>query len=393
MAAALLYGSTLIWFYLFHGYLIEEILPSSERLVFVLGKFLFYGSVVVFGILGCLASQRIERRKFLVVWTVIGFFSTISLVAFQGLAIILVQSLFLGISFGLGFPTCQLFLARYTSIENRGRRSGIVVSVSFLVLVLILLMAEPGILNLGLTGLVWVCAGLKLVSVIALLIDPFKMEPTEKGKTWTYVLTSNIFVAYLVPWLIFQISNGILLFMGFPFDTAPVENSAFVLEFLGVLSGAFISGYLADYVGRRQPILVGLLFLGSCYALMGLVVNETSWLLVNIAGGFAWGLITVAYMQVVLGDLAIRWGSEEKTFALGGIAIPIFIYTVFAVVRAEFSEISIPANLLSSLLSILLFACVIPILRVKETADLSERKMKDHLKKVGELVEDSIEKD
>ena len=393
-AVALLYGSTLVWFYLFHGYLLEEILPSQERSIVILGKLLFYGSIVIFGIIGSILAERIERRKFLIAWVIIGVLSTISLITPHSSFIVLFQSLFLGLSFGLGFPSCQLFLARYAKIENRGRLSGLVISTSFLFLVLLLLIAEPSVLNFGLTGLIWACVFLKLVSLVALSLYPFKIENPAKRQTWTNVLISSTFLAYLVPWLVFQICNGIFLFMQLPFDPAPVENLAFMLEFLGVLCGAFVSGFLADYFGRKQPILIGLLFLGSSYALLGLVTGQPSWLLANVAGGLAWGLIAVSYMQVVLGDMSIKSGAEEKTFALGGIAIPMLIYTIFAVVRAEFSNYSISASLLSSLLSILIFACVVPILRAKETGpDLRERRLKEHLKKVGKIIEDSAEQE
>lgn len=397
LAVALLYGSTLGWFYLFHGYLFEQILPSKEEFLvwFVLGKFFFYGSIVLSGVIGSLICERVERKKFLAAWIAFGMLATASLLAFQGVEFTLFYSTFLGISFGLGFPACQAYLTESTAIEERGRISGIVIFGTFFSLVLILMMSEPDVFNLGVMNLIVVCVILKAIAFIALVFDPFEREKGEI-KSWMSVLTSKNFLPYLLPWLLFHISNGVFLFVELPFDYASVATMGRVFEFAGVLVAGLVSGFMADYFGRKWPILIGLLMLGISYAFLGLVTTEISWLLVLASEGIAWGLITVSYMQVVLGDLSADGGagSKEKFFALGGIVIPLFIFTIFSVVSEQWVEFSIPGNILSSVLSIMLFISVLPVLRASETLPeekIRARRWRRYIKKLGELVEESKE--
>jgi MFS family permease len=387
VAVTLLFSNTLVWFYVFHDHLLDALLrtPGVSLFYIGVGTVFFYSFAVFSGLIGSLISERVERRKFLSFWLAFGFLTMVSLTVFHGLEFSLLSSALLGVSFGLGFPTCQAFLTESTTFEERGRVAAVVCFIAFVMLILIFLLAT----ELGTMGLVLTCVALIGTSFLALVIDPCRRE---KGpiKPWLSIMTSKTFAYYAVPWLIFQLANGISLFVSTSeFSSVATLGSAFA--FIGTIFAALISGFLADTVGRKQPILIGLLMLGVSYAFFGLATTSLSYIVYLTVEGFAWGLITVSYWVVVLGDLSSGFGSKERFYALGGIFIPLLTYAVFSLVQ-EWSKLTVPASTLSSILSIVILASVIPVLRAPETmpeAKARARKMKEHIEKVGKLVQES----
>ena len=93
-AVALLLSSTLTWFYIFHAYLLEELLKSVEGVFFIigLGKLFFYSLAVIAGIIGSLISERVERRESLGYWITFGFLAAVSLIFSKGLEISLLST-------------------------------------------------------------------------------------------------------------------------------------------------------------------------------------------------------------------------------------------------------------------------------------------------------------
>jgi len=392
VAVALLFSNTLAWFYVLNASLLDLIVrnPRFDLLYTYLGTILFYGFAVSSGIIGSIICERVERRKFLWSWLTFGLLMTFSLVFFEGLEFSLLSVSLLGIAFGLGFPTCQAFLTESTSVEKRGRIAGVVIFTTFTIVITILLAIQ--ILQLGIVEIALICLTLKATSFLALFLDPCERE-RGATKTWSGVVFSRGFVSYAVPWLIFQLANGITLFGRLSPEVAAVHDMGTVLEFFATIFAALLSGFLADRFGRKQPILIGLIMLGVAYAFFGIVASPESYLLYITVEGAAWGLIAVSYMLTVLGDLSSGSGSKERFYALGGLLIPLLTLTVFSVVQ-EWSGFSLPANSLSQLLSIVVLLSVIPVFRAPETlpeAKLRARKLMDHIKKVGKLVEKTSE--
>ena len=390
VTVTLLFANNLVWFYIFHSYLLDMLLRSPEiDLTYTfLGKMLFYSLAVVSGIIGSLISEKVQRRKFLLFWLILGLLTTASLAFFSGLEFSMLSSALLGISFGLGIPTCQAFLTESTVIEERGRIAGIVCFTTFTLVVLILLISQ--ILAFGLLELVFVCVALKVASFLALIIDPCSREEGPI-KPWITMIASRDFAYYLFPWLMFHLANGILLFGSFSSEFEHVMTMGRVFEYLGTIITALIAGFMADYFGRKWPILIGLVMLGVTYALFGLVASPETYFISMAVEGIAWGLVAVVYMQVVLGDLSSPFGSKERFYAVGGIVIPLFMFTVFSIVQ-EGTGITVPANTISSFLSIALLVSVIPVIRASETLPFSKihaRKLREHIEKVGKLVKES----
>jgi MFS family permease len=208
------------------------------------------------------------------------------------------------------------------------------------------------------------------------------------------ILRSKTFGSYAIPWLIFNIANGLLSFGKLSDQIENIKILGTALEFFATIFTALAAGFIADRIGRKQPMMAGLVVLGIGYAFFGLVNSQDSYIVYLIVEGIAWGLIAVIYMQVILWDISANSGSKERYYALGGIMIPFLTRTVF-LVGQEISGLTVAANSLSTILSIITFLSVIPLLRAPETLPeniMRERKLKKHVKDVGELVSKSKKK-
>ena len=102
---------------------------------------------------------------------------------------------------------------------------------------------------------------------------------------------------------------------------------------------------------------------------------------------FAWSVLIVIY-NVIPDDLAFP-GSEEKFYTLG-LLVPFILYTGING-AGRFFIIDPPLDIFSTILSIVLFVAVIPILYAKETLSESKiqmAKIKGHIKKVREVIKE-----
>lgn len=73
--------------------------------------------------------------------------------------------------------------------------------------------------------------------------------------------------------------------------------------------------FLADRFGRKKPIILGLVMLGTVYAIVGLVTTPQTYFINLLLSGLVWGVIIVVYL-VVPRDLSPP-GSTERYYALG----------------------------------------------------------------------------
>jgi MFS family permease len=388
----LLFSTTLAGFYIFDSYLLDLMFTQFgiDLSYTFLAKMLFMSFAVSSGIAGSLIIERVDQRKFLWSWLIFGLLVTVSLAFFGGLEFVLVSSVLMGVSFGLGFPTCQAFLTESTTVEERGRVSGVTIFIAFALVVIAFVLAES--LTLGFLTLIGILVALKGASFLALAFDRC---PKAAGSTlsWRAVVLSKGFVAYALPWLIFHLANGIFVFGSLPSGFKDVVALGSAVEYLGTILTALIAGFAADYFGRKQPLMIGMTMLAVGYGFYGLAGSAESYFVFLLVDGIAWGLIAVTYMQVILGDLASKSGSKEKFYALGGIMIPLLTYQIFSSVQA-ITNFTIPANTISSFLSIAVILSVIPVYRAAETlpeTKIRERKMQQHLKKVSEIIKESEE--
>ena len=393
LAITILPSGTLAWVF-FSYYIFEDIFKNITTDLFwvYVAKALFFSFGAFSAIAGSMISKRISFKTLLWSWITLGVLTTASLAVFQGTLFSLLSSILLGVSLGLGFPSSLAFLANCTVVEERGRVAGVMFLETFAIVTLAYVVMS--VFSLGLTGIVLLAVALRSTSYLALVLDPCQKE-IVRGSSWKTVFEQKNFILYLIPWMMFNIASGLIAFVWTWLPQSPnyqdyqtalrIGNT---LHFLMPGIFAVISGVVADRFGRKQPIILGMIMLGVSFAFLGLATSPLSVLIYLTFSGIAWGFLVVVYAAVP-GDIAFP-GSEEKYYVLSNV-IP-FITLLSLPGLADFLGAGIPAVALSSVLSIIIFIAIIPVLRATETlpeTKIRERKLKEHIRKVGELVEDS----
>jgi MFS family permease len=351
-----------------------------------LGEAFFFGFGALSAVIGAVLSNKVDRRSLLLVYITLGVLATASIAASAGTIFFLLSSVLLGLSLCLGFPSLTASLAESTVVEERARVSGIVIFLTFILVVfgVVATTISSYILVVVLVGLF-----LRSSSYLALVLDPHKKEKV-KQKSWRNVLTNRDFILYMFPYIMFNIAAGLTIFIyanpsSEYADAIAIGNS---LHYLGTGIFAFAAGFVADRFGRKQPIIFGMVILGVSFALLGFESSPLSVIVSLAVSGIAWGFLIVTYLAVP-GDLGFL-GSKEKFYAVE-IIITLIVGLGFTAV-SEFGGVHFQPNLLSGALSIILFLSIIPVLRAKEILSekkLYERRMREHIDKVGKLVQES----
>jgi MFS family permease len=224
------------------------------------------------------------------------------------------------------------------------------------------------------------------------MFNNFRNEVAKKAKKETSSLTKTAykeFFYYLFPWMIFVVASGLawnLFSQNEAYLSAVSMGTVFRYAFIAIFG--FVWGVVADRVGRKQPIIIGLIILGVSFALLAFTMSEVSVLLYLSASGIAWGAFLTIYL-IIPGDLS-PFGSREKFYALMTILPLIILFTLPLIDTASITNFS-PSSF-SQILSILLFISIIPVLRARETLQESKirtRKMKEYTEKIGKIIQES----
>jgi MFS family permease len=382
---ATLTAGIIAWFFLIEVSFVDIFSHFTNNTSWIyIAEALFFSFGALSAILGSWLCQKIERKRFLLSWTIFAVAVTASLAVFQGVIPLLIIGALLGISLGLGFPSSTALLADKTNAENRAKTSGLVILETFIMvsigIALILLF------NFGLTGIVLMCVLLRSTSFITIALDPCERTPI-KEKSWRSILSYREFIFYILPWIMFNIAAGLAWWV-IPIDYSYSLSSAYSLRFALAAIFGIASGHAADRYGRKSPIIIGLVILGISFGFLSFNISSLTVFFYLITSGAAWGSLMTIYLAVP-GDLAFS-GSKEKFYALIFVA-PFVIYTSLNDSQ-KFFNVNSPVNGLAPILSIILFLSVILVSRAAETlpeSNLRSRKMKDHLKKIEEVVEES----
>jgi hypothetical protein len=392
-ANIILISGTLAWFFLIQLNISDSFarFPSNPFLDYV-DPVLFYVFAGISGIGASLITGKVNNRAFLLTWIFLGVLSTVLLPLFPQTVFKQYLSILLGLSLGLGLPMSMAFLADCSFVEERAQIAGATISLSFGLAIFATLIGEVFFKGM-LSNLIIFFALVRSVSFLALVFDKFEVKDAIE-KDCPRKPDYNDFFFYIVPWLMFVLV-GILAWNLIPPDIAESDAGSIggMLRFGCIAVFGFLSGFAADRIGRKYPLIIGLIVLGAGFAILGFF--EISGLTVIIyltASGIAWGSFFAIYLTIP-GDLSMC-GSREKFYALIVFLPLVLLGSVpFYPGLANFTSYS---SQFSQVLSLILFFAIIPVYLAKETLPeikIRERKMKDHVKKVGQIVSEYKKKE
>ena len=340
----------------------------------------YYATVLGSSIVGSILSDKIERISFFYLWMILGVIASLLPVLSVNITTIYVFAICfsLGFSFGLGMPSCLAYFADFTSVENRGRLSGVIfLAINFSAVFAVLFK----MFDLPVTSMISaIWRGLGLLTFF--LLRPEEKIDVETGKRRSFIsiLSDKRFILYLLPWLMFCLVNR----LEEPFLRHYLEPAFY--DFLGMMESiivglfTFIGGMLSDWIGRKRMVIYGFVSLGLAYGVIGIAPSFMySWYFYGIIDGIAGGIFMVVFILIVWGDLS-QAGVREKYYVIG--SVPFFLSEVIQIPLA-FYIIQIPAYAVFSLASFFLFVAVLPLMYAPET--LPERKIE--LRRLRKYVE------
>lgn len=366
---------------------------STDSFVYNASIVSFLIFTIVSALVGSIISPKFNRRKFLLFWVIFGIVTSLPIMFFRGESFLVIFAILAGTSFGLGFPTTQAFFADSTVPEERGRVAGLIVLVSFIFVIFSIV--PISVLGLESFEILLVILGIKALGFLAFILDPID-SIKSKITPWKDILGSKDFNYYLLAYILFNIAAALVTLLWISTPDIPEYNDAQrlanIFRYIGLGFFAIISGVMADLIGRKKPIILGLIMLGGAYALVGLLTNSTTFFINLLLSGFAWGVLMVVYL-VIPGDLSSP-GSRERFYAVGWV-LPISLY-IGINGSARLMGFIPPTDIFSTILSVILFASILPILYAVETlseSKLRERRFREYTKKVGKIVQESKKTD
>ncbi len=386
-AVTLLASGALAWYFLISIYLpsiLTTIAPDFT--LAVTGQVVFFVTGIVSAVIGSLVSQKVNLRKFLIFWITLGVISTAALSLSLGAIFSIFTTFILGLSLGLGLPSSLAFLADNTIVEERGRIAGITILTTFLLAFLAI--AISGVFGSELIVIILGGIVIRSTSFFALLLD--KCERPIIGII-TQVVRPNYreLSFYLLPWIMFAAASVIasnVVPKSEEFQSAVLIGT--ILRYALIALFGLIWGIVADRVGRKMPIIIGLIALGLSFSMLNYSMNTSTVLIYLAISGVAWGAFFTIYL-VIPGDLSNR-GRREKFYTLGSISPLTAMISIMLILTALETQFALSS--FSNLLSAMLFLSIIPVLRAKETlqeSKVQERKLKEHVEKVGKIIKES----
>jgi len=350
-------------------------------------------AAVGFAIVGIALVKRFPSRDaFLSAWMFVGIITSTLMVTLETFnnAYILLVSFLLGISLGLGFPSCLAYFGDYSIGENRGLLAGITFFASGLCILFIGLILSFSTLVVG----ALILATWRGIGLFSFLLVRSKQDYRKENTievSYRSVLLDRSFLLYLVPWIMFCVTNFlerpiVNVFLGEDFASfVPIAEygiGGFV---------ALIGGWFADSVGRKRIVIVGFITLGIGYALLGLFQSILSWYLYLILDGVAWGIFSLMFYLVIWAELTGN-RIKEKYYLIG--VLPFFISSYIQILFEPYAEL-IPVSAAFSLASFFLFLAVLPLIYAPETLPekkIELRRLKKYVEKAKKIREKHEEK-
>jgi MFS family permease len=334
-----------------------------------------YISIAGSAFLGNYLVEKIGRNKLLSLWVILGVCSSAFMLtlSFSNVLVICAISILLGVSLGLGFPSCLAYFGDNITPNRRGLIGGVTFAFTFVAIMIV------GFLTIA-TDLTTSAIGFTIWRLIGLLL--FALFKTEENLTQTKVAYFKIireksFLFYFVPWSIFCVVN---------FFQSPFFDTQLQLQYMGtnlsyaISLGEFgigglsmlVTGYLSDRIGRKRLIISAFAMVGVGSALLSVASqSQIVFYLYILLDGIAWGIFFLMFLLVIWGDLA-QTRLKNRYYLIG--IMPFIISSYISPIVIPFAG-DIPLFAAFSFASFFLFLAVIPLMVAPET--LPEKVMRD----------------
>jgi len=362
----------------------KTMLPYGEELIFYI--IMLLGTVVSILAGTSFANKFNSRKHFLLVWTLIGILSSFALVMLETAIIVnvLIITLLISISFGLGLSTSMACFADITKEENRARFGSIVILSMFLGTFIFGFIMPADLFLKSLVMAVWRCLGLIGIS----LSENLDTYGQKKNPPIVSLFNDRSVLLYLIPWTMFSLVN----YLSWPIS-GKIHGEDFVyfsslIE--SIIAGVFalVAGFVADNIGRKRTLVSGFIIFGIGYAVLGIYPsNIYAWYFYTLVDGIAWGIIYVIFWFTIWGDLAHE-KSSEKYYALG--ILPYSLSGFLRVTVGSFITNAVSEYAIFSFAAFFLFLAIIPLMYAPETLPekkIRERELKGYIEKAKKLKE------
>jgi MFS family permease len=352
---------------------VEYMQLGYTQLLTVFG--LHYAAIAIFAFLGNLLAERYGRNRLLSLWIFIGVGASASMFllnpAQEGM--LYFTSFCLGISLGLGFPSCLAFFADHSTVGSKGLFGGITFALTFLGICLLGFMTTlTDFATSVLIFTLWRLAGLLFF---------FYLKPEEKINqtkiSYFRILRQKSLILYFIPWIMFCLVN----FFEVPFFDTQLQqhylgtNLSYVIsigEFgIGAIS-ALVGGYLSDIIGRKRLIIAAYVIVGIGYAVLSIsFMTPVVFYIYVLLDGVVWGIFMLMFFLIIWGDLAEEH-LKNRYYLIGN--LPFILSTFLPIIVKPYIG-TVPLFTAFSLASFFLFLAIIPLIYAPET--LPEKQIKD----------------
>ena len=313
LPGSIVVSGTLAWFFLIQ-YTITDMFESFSSNPFLeyVNAPIFYSSAIFSAMLGVFVSGKVEKRNanriFLFFWITLGVLSTILLIISQQTIFMPFLSILLGFSLGIGLPTSMASIADYSRVEERARVSGLTIFATFILAISAMIAVE--VFAVGLPTLILLFAIVRSTSFLGLVLNKFDVK--DKVREKLDKPSSKDFFFYMIPWMMFVLV-GTLAWSLIPNQFESAVSIGRILRFICIAVFGIVTGFIADRLGRKPAIIIGLIVFGISFTILGFSMSAPTVVIYLTASGVAWGSFFAMYL-VIPGDLSAT-GSREKFYA------------------------------------------------------------------------------
>lgn len=310
---SILYLGISLWQYLF----LTNLVSHFKQLEMIYS--IFYVSLAFSMFLNKLLEDK-NQLRIIFIWSIVSAIATIFLIFTTNLISVYFIVCVLGGLYSISLFAFFSYFCDLTTMGERGRVGGVIVFIPLVLLPVITMFLSL----LGFQGGMILCSILSLSVLTVLMLNPKLLPKKEDSELETYA-RKTVF-HYLVPWVVFSVINGMLapiitqsIYQRFP------ESFLLLILLQNIVApfGALIGGILADLIGRRLTLMLGLTLYGISTAFSALSNITGIVLFSSSLSGIAWGIFLVLYFLVVWGDLSNR--RSRFSYYMSG--FPFFIST------------------------------------------------------------------